>query len=484
MVTQIAPARSVLEFDSFTGNFQMAPGSDGAPIFSLLSPGQTFRLRGGDTSSSIAVYLGTGTQVIGEGFLHSVAAVNVSSAAISPFISEFHAGGKDRNTSKPTWSLTTTTVASEGTGYSWAITSEHLQLLNKEYPQQPLFFQAQASYGWKRDTDEYTYSPIWGLADSSPVAASMYQSPAFTFSTSAYSQTASGVFSVATQPAGAVTASTATPSDATATSTSTSTSSSTPSPSSNATTSGNARALSTGAVVGVVIGGVALLALVTIAAILCLRSRRRRRNAGTQGAHDLMAEKEARGAGIVPDTPYSEASLSQRLGMSGLDGSTASMHRGGGGGGETSQRGSTVYSPLRNVTTVGTGAGRTSEPGDSPTDTHPSSSISLDDEPVSPAQDAENETDQAPLAPPGGAYGEGSGAHTGSTTTGTPQFVPPRLGRSDTPGGVSISDYLHEDGMTEEEIRRLEEEERALDEAIERARTDGRAGAGGTRNFA
>lgn len=68
--------------------------------------------------------------------------------------------------------------------------------------------------------------------------------------------------------------------------------------------------------------------------------------------------------------------------------------------------------------------------------------------------------------PPPGLPGGGSGAGT------------PRLGRSSTPGPGPISEqYAHlvEEGMTEEEMRRLEEEERVLDEAIEQARTESRA---------
>lgn len=59
---------------------------------------------------------------------------------------------------------------------------------------------------------------------------------------------------------------------------------------------------------------------------------------------------------------------------------------------------------------------------------------------------------------------------------GTPSSQPPGQGRSNTPSGIA-QQYAHlvEEGMTDAEIRRLEEEERALDEAIEaQAGTSGR----------
>lgn len=234
-----------------------------------------------------------------------------------------------------------------------------------------------------------------------------------------------------------------------------------------------------------------------------------------------MDEKEARAAGIGPDTPYSVESshpLSLSRDLSGLHENALSMPRGPVAG-EGSQRSSGVYSSLRNVTAIGTtrpGSGSGNGNGNghgvddddvssSPTVTHPSSSISLHEpyadlvqdqferstsrattsEPtvVSLASnDAAIETEQTPLSP-GSMRREGSlpprGAGTGSgSRAGTPHMGPARLVRSDTPGGVSISDYLQEDGMTEEEIKRLEEEERALDEAIEQARADSRAARG------
>lgn len=65
----------------------------------------------------------------------------------------------------------------------------------------------------------------------------------------------------------------------------------------------------------------------------------------------------------------------------------------------------------------------------------------------------------------GAAGGSGGGASS----------QPAGHGRPTTPSGIS-GQYAHlvEEGMTEDEIRRLEEEERVLDEAIEQAGTAGR----------
>lgn len=74
------------------------------------------------------------------------------------------------------------------------------------------------------------------------------------------------------------------------------------------------------------------------------------------------------------------------------------------------------------------------------------------------------------------------GAHGRASGTTTPQLDGPSTStsflRAETPVTAISERYAHlvEEGMTEEELRRLEEEERALDEAIEeRARSDSRA---------
>lgn len=235
-------------------------------------------------------------------------------------------------------------------------------------------------------------------------------------------------------------------------------------------------------------------------------------------------EKEARAAGTIPDTPYSEegnSNNSQRLdrafgGLPESSGGVGVPRASGGGGGESSQRGSVVYSSLRNVTTVNSsGLGQPASlsaslsAASSPADTH-RSGASLDDEShytdqeeqqgqeqqplhhhhrpasqatvadlVSPQSDdtAGETTERSPLAPPpppGGGLQEGSARERAGSGSRAATFA-----RADTPGGKSISDYLHEDGMTVDEIRRLEEEERIIDEAIEQAgRTNSRTAEG------
>ncbi|CAN8098909.1 unnamed protein product [Discula destructiva] len=362
---------------------------------------------------------------------------------------------------------------------------------------QVLFFQL----GWQEGSVvEYSFSPVWAIAKDDTAATSIYQSMKAKGTDVALSVSQAAKSAPMTMPLVPVTAlsatSTSTPSTSSAEGASTTASAGASSSQAEASHAKMYGPLSTGALIGVIVGGVAALVLILTLAILCVR--RRRRNSRKHGDHardtqDLMAEKEARAAGTAPDTPHSEESsqrLNRGLGLSGLDDDGVMGAPRGGGGGEASRRGSAVYSSLRNVTTVGTGAGGTSALGVSPTNTHPtssssssvssSSSISLHDpyadrvhnpagNPVSPVHDAEAE--HSPLTPPGVLDDE--------ARTATPALGPPRLARSDTPGGMSFSDYLHEDGMTEEEIRRLEEEERALDEAIERAgRTNGRAGWG------
>lgn len=394
------------------------------------------------------------------------------------------------------------TNAGSGTG-TISIGTEKMKDIETHYSQQPLFFQIQWSEtatgrsNLARDVvDEFSYSPFWGLAIDDTVATQMHSAypSAFNPSDAAFTQGTSAIWASSTQTIATGTPTFTTSASTTSTSPDSTTSSSSKS-TSNPIASSKPAALSTGALAGIIIGSVAALAFVLILAFLCIRKRRqnsRKNSDHDRDTQDLMAEKEARAVGTAPDTPYSEEG-SQRLnrgrGLSGLDESSVNTPRGGGmPGGEASQRGSVVYSSLRNVTTVGTGAGSGHVLGESPTDTHPSSSISLHEQPYAdlPAQEqqfhrttshtaaaanpvrADNdvETEQSPLSP-AGAVDE------------VPPLGPTRLGRADTPGGMSISDYLHEDGMTADEIRRLEDEERALDEAIERAgRTEGRAGGG------
>lgn len=382
------------------------------------------------------------------------------------------------------------------------ITIDQMNLanLNQSHPSAALVFQVQWAQGVDGTTDDsvdfYSFSPVWGLANDTGEAIGMYiLNPAFGSSVQAMAQGSSALFPVPTQTTTTAPFITASPS-------STSSSDDTSSKSSSSQKFGP---LSLGALIGAIVGGVAFLILILLVACLCIRRHRRstrNQRDHDRDAQDLMDEKEARAAGIAPDTPYSVASsqpLSLGRDLSGLHENVVSMPRVPGAG-EGSQRSSGAYSSLRNVTAIGTtGPGSHSGVGDSPspTVTHPSSSISLHEpyadlvqdqferstsratnEPVMVNPTASNddvETEQTPLSPGSIRRDESLPRTCNGSRAGTPHLGPTRLARSDTPGGVSISDYLQEDGMTEDEIKRLEEEERALDEAIEQARADSRA---------
>ncbi|KAJ4422807.1 hypothetical protein N0V82_002586 [Gnomoniopsis sp. IMI 355080] len=374
----------------------------------------------------------------------------------------------------------------------------YLKKLSTSYPNSSLVFQIQWTEYDDDATDNsvnyYSYSQVWGVAANVQIAQQMYAlNSNFSSNAPALDQGTSALISVSSQTTTVASTSTTSPSPTSSSDESTSTSNS----------SKKYGLLSKGALIGTIVGGVAFLVLILLVVFLCMR--RHRRNTRSQqddnrDAQDLMAEKEARVAGTAPDTPYSVDSsqaLNLGRGLSGLHGNAGVNTPRSFLAGEGSQRSSAVYSSLHKVTTVGTGGlGGDGSVGveDSPTVTHPSSSISLHEPYADLVQDqferstsratAERinsnidttETEQTPLSP--GSIRDDSRPRASGSRTGTPQLGPTRLGRSDTPGGVSISDYLQEDGMTEDEIKRLEEEERALDEAIEQARTDSRAARG------
>lgn len=387
------------------------------------------------------------------------------------------------------WPLTPAAVSPSTAGGTVSIDPAGLKILSTDFRLVPLVFQIQ----WAEEADaladssvdDYSYSQVWGLAANISEAEDMYETnSAFNYVVQPRAQSTSPLLPVSAQTTAAGPTTTATaPIAPGSTASSSSSSSDDSSPKSNA--SKRVGPLSTSALIGIIVGGVALVMLVLIVAIFCTR-RHRRRPTQSHGDHDrdtqdLMADKEARAAGTAPDTPYSAES-----------------------------------SQPRNVAPVSTGPGDGSESGDSPpAETHPAASssspssssslsVSLHEPyaelaqeeqlnnqtashatagaPVSPSHDAG--TEQSPLSSGGSLLPEearpraGGGGGSSSSKTGTPQMGSTRLLRSDTPGGRSISDYLHEDGMTEDDIRRLEAEERALDEAIEQARTDSRAGRG------
>lgn len=85
-----------------------------------------------------------------------------------------------------------------------------------------------------------------------------------------------------------------------------------------------------------------------------------------------------------------------------------------------------------------------------------------------------NPLDEMQPISPESAHENGGAAGTGAGVGGS-SSQPTRHSRSNTPSGIA-QQYAHlvEEGMTDDEIRRLEQEERALDEAIEQAGTAGR----------
>lgn len=378
------------------------------------------------------------------------------------------------------------------------------ETLSSSSQNSPFVFQIQ----WTEADDDnsidyYSYSQVWGLAADETVAHQMYDlNSNFSSSASAMAQDTSAFMSISSPTTTVASTTTTSPSPTSSSAESSSTSNS----------SKKYGLLSKDALIGTIVGGVAFLVLILLVIFLCMR-RHRRSNRNQQDDHsrdvqDLMAEKEARAAGTAPDTPYSVDSsqpLNLGRGFSGLHETAGVSTPRSLLAGEGSQRSSAVYSSLRNVTTVGTGGLSGGDGGggsgsgsvgveNSPTVTHPSSSISLHEPYADLVQDQferstsrataerinsnniDADTEQTPLS--AGSIRDESRPRASGSRTGTPQLGPTRLGRSDTPGGVSISDYLHEDGMTEDEIKRLEEEERALDEAIEQARTDSRAARG------
>lgn len=313
------------------------------------------------------------------------------------------------------------------------------------------------------------------------------------------------------------------------------------------------RGLTTGAIVGIVVGCVGGVIFVSVVAgCLCFRRRRIAgdERGGSRGVQDIVAEKEAR-ASILdkdqPDTPYSEQNsqhpLHRGLGLAGRSESgvdlgigqaisgqrsrsvrTESLHTVTGG----NDRNSAMYSSLGGAASsahgtpvIGSGAfaGGHSSPR-AQTHTPPmsihnrSSAIgspvprasSQLDRSLSPYRDNAGQLDYVqhhhhvvdgadlvqqqhsndstarspsslysnpldelqPISPESAHENNGAAGAGGPGGVGGASSQPPGHGRSNTPSGIA-QQYAHlvEEGMTTDEIRRLEEEERALDEAIE-----------------
>ncbi|KAK7719699.1 hypothetical protein SLS64_001878 [Diaporthe eres] len=314
------------------------------------------------------------------------------------------------------------------------------------------------------------------------------------------------------------------------------------------------RGLTTGAIVGIVVGCVGGVILVSVVAgCLCFRRRRIAgdERGGSRGVQDIVAEKEAR-ASILdkdqPDTPYSEQNsqhpLHRGLGLAGRNESgidlgigqaipgersgsvrTESIHTITGG----NNRNSAMYSSLggaansaHGTPVIGSGAfasGHNSPRAQThtpPMSVHdrssamgspvPRSSSQLDRS-LSPYRDNAGQLDYVqhhhqvvvdgadrvqqehsndstarspsslysnpldelqPISPESARENDGAAGGGGGGGGGVASSQPPGHGRTNTPSGIA-QQYAHlvEEGMTNDEIRRLEEEERALDEAIE-----------------
>ncbi|KAK1757623.1 hypothetical protein QBC47DRAFT_161946 [Echria macrotheca] len=197
--------------------------------------------------------------------------------------------------------------------------------------------------------------------------------------------------------------------------------------------------LGAGPIAGIVVGGViALVALLAAIWFFCIRRRSQANDEATLGAYgnarrrtdELIAEKEANaGVDVAPHSPYSD------------DG-------GGVIGGGRPRRSSSLHH--------------------------------VDAAAIPPVTSHHRELSQQPLKQAliggGGSYSpysdHGVGVRQAGGEPGSRGGSPvPANGRTTPGGGMAATQYAHlvEEGMTEDEIRRLEEEERALDAAIEQA---------------
>ena len=444
-------------------------------------------------------------------------------------------------------------------GGSLTLTKDFVSSTLAHYRTMALFFQVE----WSDSAypTGYSYSLPWAVVDTVDEASEMLSQ------SKSLVTNGSPVYPDATTPVVPTpsTASTSgTSSDASSSSTTTATSAS--SSAAKSSHKGSSGGLSTGAIVGIAIGGVAALMIISVVAgCFCFR---RRKKDGVHGEdanrdihtmQDIIAEKEAR-VGILdgdqPETPYSEQGshramqppLSRGLGMTGMNESGVDLGIGQAitrdGDTNGTDRHSGVYSSLGGApnpvtsTPVAAGAGgsnssptharasspvnertsmmaspvpRTSNQQDrafSPYTDHPIPGAAAGTAPaqqqqqqqqqhgynqhhhvvdgadlvqqeqfndkaacspsraMTPDQQQHQQPQQQPMSPDSVRDGASTGGGGG-----TPRMRAARFGsRSATPSGIS-GRYAHlvEDGMTDDEIRRLEEEERALDEAIEQA---------------
>ncbi|KAK4042067.1 hypothetical protein C8A01DRAFT_14249, partial [Parachaetomium inaequale] len=209
---------------------------------------------------------------------------------------------------------------------------------------------------------------------------------------------------------------------------------------------GNGGGLAQGAIIGIAVGcGVAGLLVICGLAWYLLRRRQQKKamhavdspyGSGSRG-EELMAEKEA-GADVdvTPHSPYSD------------DGGAASGPGGPSGGAYPNAHGEAVAAGAVAAAAV---------PRHPHLQDPPQSFTPYSDRPSAAAAAAAAGTPSVRAA---------SVAQTDEPRVRVPSPVPGRA----TPRGLTTP-YAHlvEDGMTEDEIRRLEEEERQLDAAIEQA---------------
>ncbi|KAI8164008.1 hypothetical protein KHU50_007395 [Colletotrichum sp. SAR 10_65] len=221
----------------------------------------------------------------------------------------------------------------------------------------------------------------------------------------------------------------------TSTSTATSAPSSTTSPgagsSNSSSSSGGGGGLSAGAIAGIVIGSILGVALIAFLLWFLLRRRRRRANNVHNGGygsdpHEFLADKENHARVTEsPHSPYSDDGHQQQ---------------------EMQQSQRHLTEPEHDATVPAAAAAA-----------------------VPPASGT-SPTERRSFAPP---YSEEEHTPIASRSL---ENVNRDGARSSTPNVNSNVSHLIEDGMTEDEIRRLEEEERALDAAIEQAGQGGGQG--------
>lgn len=393
---------------------------------------------------------------------------------------------------------------------------------------------------WENSKDlgaqsEYGVTPHFGIASDAAAASAMYTTQSSSSTILAISSVTAASPTVQSYPLVSQSDSTETPTPVPSTSATLAPESS-GAPSATASHHHSKQRLSLGAIIGIAVGGAVFLFLLALAIFLFMRHRRQQKNAKAaradgQDMQNMLAEKTARSTADM-GTSYSEDTRSHRpfnrgLGMSGLNHSNASMSVAGEAPVQrttrslsSTRRGSGAYSSLRNPPPIGTAISIGSGPGESPTTSHPGSSTAgspigrsstQQDRVFNPFPEASSSQHQEhqqyargrtvsqknsmsnlsnvlhvdhDLEPPSAVSGDSvlEAPSVPGSRAGTPQLGHNRFGvRSATPGGVSISEqYAHlvEEGMTEDEIKRLEEEERVLDEAIEQHRTESRATTG------